>query len=361
MKKLFLLPTILFSLNSFATVRTVSNSPATLAQFNTIQAAVDASASGDSVYVHGSPNEYVGFTITGKQLVIIGPGWEPDKDLPHTAYINTNIVLTDAGSSGTEIQGLTLVAGITIASAGINDIHIIRNHFINNSISISIPNSGIYSNYTIEGNWFTQSGIRVASNNTYENFLIQNNIFHMNVCCYGNSLTGEFTNVTSVVFNHNLFYGATGSTGFNPIFNSGGNNGLIFTNNIFVKRTVDVKNSSFTNNITFGSDINTPWAINGNVDAGGNLANQDPQMNDQVAINAGTDNPLLNYTIATGPANNSAADGKDMGLLFDAVGSLNWANSRNSRLPRISKINIINPTVQVGGVISVSVEAKTSN
>lgn len=50
-----------------ATVRTVSNVPSTLAQFNTIQAAVDASNNGDTVYVHGSPNQYAGFTITNKK------------------------------------------------------------------------------------------------------------------------------------------------------------------------------------------------------------------------------------------------------------------------------------------------------
>ena len=47
MRKYFLLIMILFStiLLTHATIRTVSNSPSTLAQFNTIQAAVDASSS----------------------------------------------------------------------------------------------------------------------------------------------------------------------------------------------------------------------------------------------------------------------------------------------------------------------------
>ncbi|HJS55472.1 MAG TPA: hypothetical protein VJ765_13050, partial [Chitinophagaceae bacterium] len=47
-----------------ATVRTVSNNPATIAQYSTIQAAVDASSSGDTVYIHGSPSAYAAFTIT---------------------------------------------------------------------------------------------------------------------------------------------------------------------------------------------------------------------------------------------------------------------------------------------------------
>ncbi|MBK8494344.1 MAG: hypothetical protein IPL50_04480 [Chitinophagaceae bacterium] len=93
--------------------------------------------------------------------------------------------------------------------------------------------------------------------------------------------------------------------------------------------------STFSNNITFNTSNNTPWAANGNIDGGGNVAGQDPQMVAQASVNSGSDNALLDFTIAAGPANNSGTDGKDMGLLYDAAGSLNWANSRNSRLPRI--------------------------
>jgi hypothetical protein len=101
--------------------------------------------------------------------------------------------------------------------------------------------------------------------------------------------------------------------------------------------------------------------MNGNVDVGGNVANTDPQMVSQVSVNNGVNNPLLDFTIPAGPANNSGSDGKDMGLLYDITGSLNWANTRNSRLPRIFTMNISNPTVQAGATITVSVVAKTSN
>src|ERR1043165_9792126 len=88
-----------------ATIRTVSNTPSTLAQFNTIQAAVNASNSGDTIYVNGSPNQYATFTLTNKQLVIIGPGWSPNKNLPFVAIV-TGCTITGASSSNTEIQGL---------------------------------------------------------------------------------------------------------------------------------------------------------------------------------------------------------------------------------------------------------------
>jgi len=101
--------------------------------------------------------------------------------------------------------------------------------------------------------------------------------------------------------------------------------------------------------------------VNSNSDAGGNVVNQDPQMTDQTAISAGTNNPLLNFTIAAGPANNTGSDAKDMGLLFDASGSLNWTNSRVSRIPFIYSMNITTPTIPVGGSLNVQVEARKGN
>jgi hypothetical protein len=118
--------------------------------------------------------------------------------------------------------------------------------------------------------------------------------------------------------------------------------------------------STFTNNITNNITLNsanatangTPWAVNSNVDGGGNVTNQNPAMVDQAAVNAGSSNPGLNFTIASGSANNSGSDGKDMGLLFDSTGSL---------IPRIFSMNITTPTVTPGGNLSVTVDARRSN
>jgi hypothetical protein len=48
-KKCFLPFLCLLTLNGFATIRTVSNNPTTIAQFSVIQAAIDASSSGDTI------------------------------------------------------------------------------------------------------------------------------------------------------------------------------------------------------------------------------------------------------------------------------------------------------------------------
>jgi len=353
---LFSFAVILLSLQSFATRRTVSNNPGTIAQFNTIQAAINASnPSGDTIYVHGSPNQYAAFTITNKQLVIIGPGWSPDKNLPLTAAV-AGCTITGASSSNTEIQGFIFNGQLAVISfPPPNNLRFIRNQF--NPVLLVLQAGGVtYSGYLFEGNFFNGSQLHGTASSFYQNFMFQNNIFwHPSA-----SNIHDILNSVNIIFNHNLWYGpASGSAN---CF-SGTCGFFTFTNNIFVRRNAASNNSfsTFTNNITFNAGNDVPWTVNSNIDGGGNVPGQDPQMVDQVAVNAGTNNPLLDFTIAAGPANNSGSDGKDMGLLFDVTGSLNWANSRNSRLPRIFIMNIVNPTVPSGGTITVTVEAKTSN
>lgn len=342
-----------------ATVRTVSNNPATIAQFSDIQSAVNAASSSDTIYVHGSPNSYSGFTVTNKQLIIMGPGWSPDKNLPLLVQITGPITLTGAGTSGTELQGLTIEASVNIQSIGVDNIRFIRNRISRNFFNITPLTGGTISGYLFEGNWFENGAVASSSAYTLQNFIFQNNIFYDNGCCIGLSITG-FTNTVNVLFDHNLFYGPS-SVAIN-VFGSN-NRFLIVSNNIFVRRNPanNLSSSTFNNNITFNTTADAPWAVNSNADGGGNVSGQDPQMTDQASVNGGTNNPLLNFTITAGPANNSGSDGKDMGLLFDASGSLNWTNSRNSRIPRIFSMNITTPTVAPGGNVSVTVESRRSN
>lgn len=351
----------LFVISGHAIIRTVSNTPSTLAQFNTIQAAVDASSSGDSIYVHGSPNQYATFTITNKQLVIIGPGWSPNKNLPFTAVVNGCSIL-GSPSNNTELQGLVFNGTISINSNKADNIRFIRNYF-GAFIGVNINQGSVtYNGYLFEGNIIDNAQISGTSSSTYQNFLFQNNYFYESGCCVGGNLN-NFVNSVNVLFNHNLWFGP--ASGARDCF-AANCRFLTLTNNIFVRRDAGNQNSNstFNNNITFfptGTPPADPWSVNGNVNSGGNVSNQDPQMVAQTGVNGGTNNALQDFTIAAGPANNSGSDGKDMGLLFDATGSLNWNNSRGSRLPFVFSMNIVNPTIPQGGTLSVQVEAHKNN
>ena len=100
MKTMLVLVFVLVALlNTNATVRTVSSNPSNLGQFSTIQAAVDASADSDTVYVYGSPNVYAAFTISDKKITVIGPGWAPDKNLPLTAIV-AGVTINNSAAGG---------------------------------------------------------------------------------------------------------------------------------------------------------------------------------------------------------------------------------------------------------------------
>ena len=340
-----------------ATIRTVSNTPSTLAQFNTIQAAINASSSGDTIYVHGSPNAYAAFTITNKQLVIIGPGWSPNKNLPLTAIV-PGFTITGASSGNTEIQGMAFNSTILIQTSHPDNLRFIRNQFFNLTFAIN-EGAVTYSGYLFEGNLFDNAQVAGTTSSTYQNFLFQNNYFFENGTILDANIAGFFNSI-NVLFNHNLWFGP--GSGSRNCFSSSCRF-MTLTNNIFVRRDAANANSSstFNNNITFNAVNNTPWASNSNIDGGGNVSNQDPQMVAQAAVNAGTNSGLNDFTIAAGPANNTGSDGKDMGLLYDASGSLNWTTSRTSRLPFIFSMNITNPTIPQAGTLSVQVEARKNN
>jgi hypothetical protein len=374
MKKIITLSlTLIVTISAYSTVRTVSSNPSTLGQFNTIQAAIDASADSDTVYVYGSPNTYPAFSILDKKITVIGPGWSPDKNLPLLANVDgATIRNSPAGGSpdGSELHGLVFVNTVHLsrnAVAGdipVNNLRIIRCQF-NGNVNVDLGSSG----FLFEGCVFYNLLVFVAAS-TYQNFLFQNNIFFFGVCC-GNVQIANLTNTVNIRFDHNLFYSPNNSGGSSIIVFGGTTRFLTFSNNIFNQANVgtNVNFSTFNNNITNNITLNsanatfnaTPWSVNSNVDGGGNVSNQSPLMGDQTVINGNNSNPLLNFTIASGPANNTGSDGKDMGLLFDTTGSLNWNNSRNSRLPRIFSMNITTPTVTPGGNLSVTVDARKSN
>ena len=368
MKKLFIFAVCtVAAIFTKATIRTVCNVPSPSAQFSSIQAAVDSSATGDTVLVQGSGTPYASFVIADKRLVVIGPGWKPLRNLPQLTADLQNCTITGPASSGTEIQGLTFRDGFNYglniqAGVIISNIRIVRNHFLK-SIVIGGSGTGIYSGYLFEGNWFDGVTIQAGTygGGSYSNFIIQNNIF------YNASLT-QFGRTSNIMLDHNLFY----STGlFYPFGTNASYPSRNFTvqNNIFCRAepvygtsgTGGATNCVFKNNITFNTNATAPWTLNGNIDGGNNVLNQDPLMASQTQVNSGVDAPLLSFIITSGPANNKATDGKDMGLLYNPTGSLNWANSRSSRLPYVYNVIIANSTIAPGGTLNVSVEARKTN
>jgi len=358
MKQFFLFLLTCLCVNVFATVRTVSNNPSTIAQFSTIQAAIDVSVNGDTIYVQGSPTKYAGFTIQDKRLTVIGPGWSPAQNFqPYKAIIETNVDIKGTGSRKTELQGLDFTSSVSILSYAPDSLRFIRNQF-ETAIYLGFTTVS-YTGWVFEGNWFDKGFMSLGAQVTVTNLLFQNNVFYA-ISTNGNFV--GFLTTQNILFDHNVWFGPAG-TSTAPCF-SGASKGMNFSNNIFVHRNAATNNTNsvFNNNLTYGAGTNNPWDISfGNSDAGGNIADQDPQMASQSFINQGMELLVLNFAIAAGPANNTGSDGKDMGLLFDATGSLNWSNSNMSRIPFIIDMNILTTTITAGGTLNVQVGASRNN
>lgn len=356
MKNILIFAILLIYAKGYSITRTVHNNGS--AQYNTIQDAVNASSSGDTILVHGSQIPYAVFTITNKKLKIFGPGFSPNKQLPYVAIIH-GCTITGAASAGSELQGLSFSGGssqLFFRNSQPDSIRIIRNLFYEYNIYMD-GTSQNYKGYVFQGNYMYNSTIYGNAGSSYEDFLFQNNWSFNNG---GNNYSlSFFTNCVNVLFDHNLWFGP--SSGARNCF---GNNcqSMNLTNNIFVRRDAAANNSfsTFNNNITYLAVNNTPWNSNSNMDAGGNISNQDPQLADQTSVTNGS--PVWrNLTIAAGSANDSGSDGKDLGLLFESTGLLNWDNTGISQIPYIYSMNITNPTIQPNGTLNIQVEARKNN
>lgn len=334
----------------FGTIRTVSNNPSTIAQFNTIQAAINASVSSDTVLVHGSTLTYGGFDITNKRITIIGPGFSPDIQSPLTAVVLGNVNISGAASKKTEIHGMVFIGSnnyINFASS-IDSINFYRNVLGTIYLAPGIT----VTHFVFTGNYFT-SAISSHPFTIHQNFLFENNVFETSGVCISSMNNASNNNL---LFNHNLFFAGNGS----PVNTFTNVTNALFVNNIFVERNFDatISQCTFTNNLTFNCSPADPWSVNGNTNGGGNVPGMDPQMTDQAAVNNGTANTISNYTISSGPANNAGTDGKDMGLLYDPTGLNNWIHGRNARMPSVTLMTITNPVLVVGEVLQVNIEAR---
>ena len=85
----------------------LSNNPAVKADFSTFQAAHDAAAAGDTIYVDGTgENLSYGHAAVTKKLIIIGPGYflnENDSTQANKIYARLYSMVIESSAAGTEV------------------------------------------------------------------------------------------------------------------------------------------------------------------------------------------------------------------------------------------------------------------
>ena len=347
---------LLFGVTLFAqNTWTVDNRPGTTAQFTSLQAAIDAAAEGDFIYIHPSATSYSNVTLI-KRLHLRGIGHNPELGNGLSANLSSLQLSTQSSSSpsGSSISGLNISSfQINSALQAFSDV-VIQNNRIG---SLTLTKG---SNCIVQGNIFNPqfaSAIFFGSG-TNANNLISNNIFNSitngsasEACIAG---VNESTTVTNNIF---IFNGTSGNPGIfrdstNPIAN---NNIFVLNNNVSNDFRNPNSTVSFQNCLTFSYGGQTINALNGN----NNLNNTNPQF-----VNIGTpENPAFtynkNYKLQVGsPAIDAGSDGDDLGIY--GQGFLFQMKGYPFDLPYPTSINITNAVVEAGGNLSVDFKASAN-
>ena len=350
---------------SKAAVITVSNNPNTPGQYSSLQTAIDAAASGDTLYVHGSGTSYGNVTIT-KPLTIIGAGAMPNKNLPlaTTIGIITYGFLSTSSGSGSSVYGCNISnfsfnpnSGNT---AGITNITLSRNNisYFNHNPAIGGTGFLIFNNIieSVGGNFY--------------NTTIKNNIIKQ--------ITNLKSSNNTLIFSNNIFIGLTN-------FGSLGINNVLFTNNIFctVNNILSTGTSgcqfcTFTKNIFYstGTVYDATFFTSNNSNSGaGNIVNQLPgfvasdTLQNPTLFNysytSPASGPFVNFNLtATSIGKNYGTDGTDVGIYGGSTPFVEGATT-DSRfryfpkpaIPQILDMTLNNTTLPANGTLSVNLSA----
>jgi hypothetical protein len=221
MKKLTAIFLMLSFFSAGATSWRLNNNPAVDADFSTFQAAHDAAAAGDTIYVEGNGNEahYGNITIS-KKLIIIGPGYflnENDSTYANPIFARVLSIYIQPTAAGTEIYGLyiyTADANTNHLRIRASNVVIARNSFylnyLNNIlIDANVENVSITQNYAYQ--ILTSSNSIVANNILISNNFISNIIDLNNLSSAiisNNVIRAYLTHVFYSQIKNNIFYQA---------------------------------------------------------------------------------------------------------------------------------------------------------
>ena len=198
---------------SNAAIITVSNNPNVPGQYTSLQAAIDAAAPDDTLYVQGSTTSY-GSVDLYKKLTLIGAGSMPNKSLSlpslvDNIYIKYNANGTSNGS-GSSISGFRM-SGVTFQSYQNSNgvILTINNVTLSRNFVLGIGNGGNLSLYS------TYSGITISNNYIRSisfNALGSGSVIKNNIIQDGISSTGGINSGNWLVLNNVIHYSMSSIT-----------------------------------------------------------------------------------------------------------------------------------------------------
>lgn len=286
--------------------------------FADVASAITAASPGDIIHIIPSQTFYPDFTISKDSLTFFGIGFNPDKDQPNKSWVGNLVIAT--GVFGTRISGLNVNDDLTIGNGdGANGNIFIENGDIDRIVTTTIGSPGkVLSNIVIRN---CIIGLRETGGSHILDLTQETNptsvVISNNVIMGASSLaSGGYGSieVADAIIKNNLFLG-DGASDF--AFN--GLTTTTVTNNIFLGRAPvsdalagTVNNSTFTNNITFGTSNDVfPIGSNGNTGSG-NFEATDPML---IGVPIADDWDFANDpSLSGGSAINGGNDGTDIGL-----------------------------------------------
>lgn len=322
-----------------AEIFTVSNNGFVPAQYTTIQNAIDAASSGDTIYISGSATAYSAMTIR-KPLTIIGAGY--DANFLSSAYATSTgtVQLGYDPTNGTEASGSTII-GLSVSDYiynytgafeyGIDNITV-RNCNIGSSVIQYANADNPCSEWLIEHNVAWLIGWQNNTDSDYiENCVIRNNIIVASVRNFSNG---------STIIDHNIFTGSGNTPAIDDVQN------LVISNNIFLSAV------ALTSSSTLNMFVNNIYARSTNCDF--SIYNNDAIDNICLATAADVlfvDYPLVNghsnnhdYHLQAGsPAIGAANDGTDIGIYGGVSPFPASFGGQPSGIPTVESLEILNP------------------
>jgi hypothetical protein len=362
MRKLIFLIAISVTCRTTAAVHTVSSDPNKPAEFTNAAAALAAAATGDTLYIYGSPNGY-GDLVINKSITLIGAGYNARKEMFAKSVLG--LIDFSAGTvNNVELNGIVCTRlGLPFSVVYSYSNITIRNCLISNSLGAIGGNSALcgssLTNWLIENSFIGSFSITVNPNcnpvvPVTSGFLVKKTI-----------IASDGGGATNTTFS-NCQFGLDAGCAFNR------NNQCTFDNCIFFHTSFD-QSSENTGNLfhncltyqtTFPSasfDLNS-WTGGASGSATNCIINQNPLW---------VTSPLLIIFTTTGtspsswdpsfqdgsPAHNNAADGTDIGL----TGSLLPYNYHaEPNIPVIRSFQLVNAVVPANGTITIKATATKS-
>lgn len=338
MKKLyflFVLAVTTFTAN--ATIRTVNNGSVGAGQYTSVQTAVDASAVGDTIYIHGSETSYGNVTLN-KRLVLIGAGHHV-KGTQFDFSTKLDWIYLSQGNSTTLPTGST-VKGIEFygfqGSGGSLDVN-----------NITMERSYISSSVSVLGNGW------ICRNNFISSIYIQN---FKNIIISNNVITSYIynSNKPSVIITNNIFLngGYINATDYATI-----------TNNIFIEPSpltnYTGKQNTWNKNIMIYADPATykVFPPTGNTGVG-NLNTVDAQFTATIPLNISQlDATKQDWVLlASSIGFKYGTDGTDVGIHGGSYPSPN--NTGATNIPQITSMDIQNSVLPQNGTLNIEFKAK---